>query len=115
MCLYVWVFVEVSGELEKIRYLLLPHGTWGLNSGHRACWQTHLSVEPPQEPRSQDFMSVLDTISLTIFEVNISVKITYIGCIDSLLIHLVFIFVFINTSWIFIMCQAADVHYDQKK
>lgn len=37
---------RVREQFRRVGSLLLPHGSWGLNSGHRACQQVPFSTEP---------------------------------------------------------------------
>lgn len=51
MCMHTChgVHVEIRGQLLKIWFFLLPRGYKRLNSGHHACWQAPLLVDPSHQ------------------------------------------------------------------
>lgn len=64
VCIHDLVWVVVRGQIAR-SFLLLPCGSWILNSDHQPCWQVALAAEPPVPSLILIFWDRVGGLSLT--------------------------------------------------
>lgn len=52
-CVCVHSFMETIGQLVRVSFLFLPHGSIGLNASYQVWWQVHLLTESSHWPHAQ--------------------------------------------------------------